>query len=120
MTGRESDDRVIRFDLPAEWIASSPKPESRQIQNSALPTAPSEMSDTQHRPLTQGNDPMSRTSDVIQRNREGQMSYILSVRLPHNFIIKLDAEMEESGYRSLSETVRELLQFALDAKRREK
>jgi hypothetical protein len=117
MTGRESDDRVIRFDLPAEWTASSPKPESRQIQNSALPTAPPEMSDIRHRPLTQDNDPMSHTSDVIQRNREGPMSYILSVRLPLAMLDEIDAV---AGPRTKAETVRKLLRFALDARHQEK
>jgi hypothetical protein len=85
-----------------------------------MPTAPSEMSYIQLQPLTEGNDQMSYNDDVIQRNREDSMSYVLSVRLPTDFVIKLDAEMEESRYRSLSETVRELLQFALDVRHREK
>jgi metal-responsive CopG/Arc/MetJ family transcriptional regulator len=66
----------------------------------------------------QGNDPMSYIPDVIHPDRESRMSCI-SIRMPAKLIAALDAEVEKTG-GSISKTVRELLQFALDTKHREK
>jgi Arc/MetJ-type ribon-helix-helix transcriptional regulator len=43
----------------------------------------------------------------------------ISIRMPAKLIAALDAEVEKTG-GSISKTVRELLQFALDTKHREK
>src|SRR5262249_16704438 len=70
-------------------------------------------------PSTQGNDPMSYISNVIQQNQRSRMSCIISVRMPSDLIAILDAEAQKSGC-STSEIIRQLLQFALDVRHREK
>jgi hypothetical protein len=102
MTGREKDDGAIRFDLPTEWTASSPKPQTSQIQKSAPP----KMSDIQS---LQGKSPVSHTPNV--GHGKTRMPRI-SIRVPAEILNALDAEALERCC-SISEIVRELLHSEL-------